>query len=197
MKIPFLPYEKLRPIAANFLEKYNSPHQIPVPIEWIIDNKFTIDIVPTPGLHQNFDIDSFITSDFTAIHVDSFVYESRPGRYHFSLAHELSHFLVHQDVFAQLSFSTTAEWKSVVKSIPERDYGLLEFQANSLAGLILVPPADLESRFRSAVQLAQDNGISIDDPSGAVIPYIEEYVSADFEVSSAVIHRRLEFDKLI
>ncbi|MCH7989189.1 MAG: ImmA/IrrE family metallo-endopeptidase [Planctomycetes bacterium] len=94
-------------------------------------------------MHKSFDIDSFITSDFTAIYIDENVYDSRPQRYRFSLAHEISHVIIHGDVFEELAFSTITEWKQSVTSIPEKKYGYLEFQANSLAGLILVPPDNL------------------------------------------------------
>lgn len=196
MEIPYLPYPKLRPIADDFLTKYHPSGQLPIPIEPIIDNRFAIDIVPTPGLHRAFDIDAFITSDFSEIHVDEFVYESRPKRYRFSLAHELSHLLLHQDVFSQMQFSTVTEWRSAVKSVPDKEYGYLEFQANSLAGLILVPPTELGELFRQATARAKAAGIELNDTSDAAREIIESYLSESFDVSTAVIHRRVEFDSL-
>jgi len=195
MEIPYLPYDRLRPIADDFLKNHNPNLEFPIPIEKIVDNDFAIDVVPTPGLHRTFDIDSYITSDFSAIHVDEYVYESREKRYRFSLAHELSHLLLHRDVFAQLSFSNISEWKAAVTSIPEREYGLLEFQANSLAGLILVPPAELSRRFDEIAETVKSHRFDIRDP--AVMDRIEQRLASEFNVSQAVIHRRLEFDKLI
>jgi Zn-dependent peptidase ImmA (M78 family) len=194
MGIPYLPYDRLRPIADDFLGKHNASNGFPIPIEAIVDNDFKIDIVPTPGLHRHFDIDSYITSDFSAIHIDDYVYESRPNRYRFSLAHELSHFLIHQDVFAQLSFSTIGQWKESVTSIPEKEYGLLEFQANSLAGLILVPPNELANRFGIVASTLKVNDLDINDP--AVLDRVESHLADQFKVSKTVILRRLEFDNL-
>jgi hypothetical protein len=111
IKAPFLPVEKLREVADTFLGKYNSSGTIPVPIEQIVEFDFQIDIVPTPGLHDYFDIDSYPSSDLTEFHVDESIYKHQPKRYRFSLAHELSHLLVHGDIFAQLSFSNIGEWK--------------------------------------------------------------------------------------
>lgn len=195
MEIPYLPYDRLRPIADDFLKRHNQNLEFPIPIEKIVDNDFAIDVVPTPGLHRAFDIDSYITSDSSAIHVDEYVYESRERRFRFSLAHELSHLLLHRDVFAQLSFSNISEWKAVVTSIPEREYGLLEFQANSLAGLILVPPAELSTRFDKIADTVKSHRLDIRDP--AVVDRIEQRLASEFNVSQAVIHRRLDFDKLI
>ena len=104
---------------------------------------------------------------------------------------------MHQDVFKQLSFSSTAQWKAVVKSIPPKEYGYLEFHANSLAGLILVPPDELADRFEQAQKMVEDADISVTDNWDLALPYIEEFIANIFEVSPAVTHRRLEFDRLI
>lgn len=144
---PYLPYDRLRQIAGEFLAKHNPAGEIPVPIEKIVEFQFEMDIVPVPGLHEQLDVDSYITSDLKEIRVDEFVYKSRPARYRFSLAHELSHCILHQDVFKELKFSTVSEWKIAVGSIPEQDYSWIEYQAYCLAGLILVPQAALKSTF--------------------------------------------------
>lgn len=81
IKAPYLPYEKLRQVAADFLAKHHAAGSIPVPIERIIEFEFDIDIVPVPGLHRGFDIDSYLTSDLGEIHVDESVYKRQPGRY--------------------------------------------------------------------------------------------------------------------
>src|SRR5260370_39215703 len=103
---PFLPYDKLRGIAAAFLEQHHKEGTIPIPIEKIAEFRFNLDIVPVPGLQDEFDVDAYITSDLTEIRVDQFIQENRPTRYRFSLAHELAHVLIHQDIFKALAFST-------------------------------------------------------------------------------------------
>ena len=193
---PWLPYDKLRPIAERFLGEHCPSREIPIPIEHIVDNRFEIDIVPTPGLHKSFDIDSFITSDFTAIYVDENVYDSRPQRFRFSLAHEVSHVIIHGDVFEKLTFSTITEWKQAVTSIPEKEYGLLEFQANSLAGLILVSPDHLKIFFDESIEKAESVGVTVDDPTDVAAEMIEGFLAKRFDVSTAVINRRVGYDKL-
>jgi len=66
-----------------------------------------IDIVPMPGLHALIETDGFITSDLREIFVDEFVYQSRLGRYRFTLAHELGHSVLHRDVFRKEAFGTS------------------------------------------------------------------------------------------
>src|SRR5262245_3634449 len=102
IKVPFLPYEKLRSIADEFLRKHHQSGDLPVPIEKIVELQLRLDIVPVPGLQDEFEIDAFITSDLTEIRVDSFIQRKRQARYRFSLAHEVGHMLIHKDIFKEL-----------------------------------------------------------------------------------------------
>jgi hypothetical protein len=148
---PFLPYDALRKIANRFLMEHHPSGEIPIPIEEIVEFELELDIVPVPGLQDEFDIEAFITSDLTEIRVDQFIQSKRPARYRFSLAHEVAHFLVHQDIFKELrKFSTIAEWKDVITTIPEEPYSWIEWQAYALAGLILVPSITLKDLFEDS-----------------------------------------------
>lgn len=139
------------------------PTTIPVPIEEIIEFEFGMNIIPIPGLHQGYEIDGFISSDLSEISVDQFVYESRPGRYRFTLAHELGHAVLHRKVYEAAAFSTIKKWKRFIEEIDLQDYEWLEWQGYAFAGLILVPPAPLKKKFAEAVRhLPGDLG-----PSGA------------------------------
>ncbi len=60
---PYLPYDCLRQIAHKFLAEHNPTGEIPVPIEKIVEFRFEMDIVPVPGLHEQLNVDSYITSD--------------------------------------------------------------------------------------------------------------------------------------
>jgi hypothetical protein len=196
ISVPYLSYDQLRQVAAQFLQKYHPKGIIPIPIEEIIDLQFEIDIIPTPGLHKGFDIDAFITSDLSSIYVDEFVYDSRPGRYRFSLAHELAHLLLHKDVFRKMRFSTIAEWKKVMTEFPEKEYGYLEWQAYALAGLILVPPDPLAERFEKAISHLYKVGLSLETATEAARCMIEGALAEDFKVSAAAIGKRVASDNL-
>lgn len=101
-----LSYENLRRLAARFLEAYHPPATIPVPIEEIVEFRFKIDIVPFPELQAAFEVDGFISSDLRTVYVDEFVWEQRPGRYHFTLAHELAHVVLHRRIYQANQFQT-------------------------------------------------------------------------------------------
>ncbi len=187
---PYLPYEKLREIAASFLAEHNPSGTVPVPIEHIVEFHFGIDIVPTPGLHDHFDIDSYPTSDLTEIHVDEWVYLRHEPRYRFSLAHELSHVLIHRDVFEQLTYRSIGEWKAVVQSIPEDQYSWLEWQAYCLAGLILVPGDELRVEFERLVDRAAAAGVDVKTGGEEVAQLVESHLARYFNVSRPVIAKR-------
>lgn len=195
IKAPYLPYDRLRKRAESFLAKYNPEGDIPVPIEEIIDLHFKLNIVPTPGLHEVCLTDSYISSALSDIYVDEFVYEERPGRYRFSLAHELAHVIIHGSVFSELSpFNSIEGWRSAMDLIPEREYGLIEWQAYSLAGLLLVPTDELKARIVRAIQRLKRAGV---DMSEAAIMKITAILADAFNVSSAVIEKRCKYEELL
>ena len=197
IKAPYLPYDVLREKADVFLNEHNHERAIPVPIEEIVEFRFDMDIVPEPGLHQHFDIDSYITHDLREIRVDEFVYESRPGRYRFSLAHELGHRVLHAETFSQLTFSSVDGWKElIINAIPEKEYGYLEFQASAFAGLVLVPSDALETKYREVVRLLEQHGFSLRNDLDVARDTIAAYLGEFFVVSPAVIQRRLEYDNI-
>lgn len=61
-KAPYLSKDELRQRAERFLERHNPNLAIPVPIEFIVESDFSMDIVPVPGLQAGFDVVAFITA---------------------------------------------------------------------------------------------------------------------------------------
>lgn len=105
ISVSYLSYGTINLAAENFLKTYHPANTIPIPIEEIIEFKLGIDIIPLHGLHQAFDTDGFISSDLKSISVDLFVYESRPGRYRFTLAHEIGHLVLHSELYKEIRFN--------------------------------------------------------------------------------------------
>jgi len=183
--------------AEEFLKKYHPSLSLPVPIEEIIEFEFHIDIVPLHGLHRAFEIDGFTSNDLTTISVDAFVQESRPGRYRFTLAHEIGHVVLHREFFLQHTFSSIDEWKEFVQSISPRDYRIIEWQAYQFAGFILVPPKVLRVKYNEAIELARDKGVLRGKHiEPAARQYVANWLAKQFVVSSEVIERCMQRDKL-
>ncbi len=191
IRAPYLPYDKLRKLAYDFQETYNPDREIPVPIESIVEFDFKMDIVPVPGLEDGFDIDSYITSDLKEIRVDDSIYRTQETRYRFSLAHELSHKILHADVFSKLTFSTVQEWKKLPDTIPQDAYTWIESHAYSFAGLILVPEQELKVAFEAACESAEAAGIDLKTADHTTRRFSDSKIAKQFNVSVPVIKKRL------
>jgi len=197
IKAPYHSYEDLRRKADEFLAEHHPAGTIPVPIEEIVEFQFRMDIVPTPGLHQLLETDGFATSDLREIWVDQFVYDSRPRRYRFTLAHEVGHMVLHADIFRAQSFSSIDEWKAFVNSIPDKEHGWLEYQAYAFAGLVLVPKAPLETATEECVDLIRGEGVDLEENWDFAWSRIAAFLAKRFAVSSAVVDKRVAKDKIM
>ena len=192
--VPHLSYDQLRRHAEAFLTAYHSTQHIPTPIEQIIEFQLHIDIVPLPGLEEAFEIVGFTASTLDEISVDKHVYEHQPGRYRFTLAHEVGHVVLHADLFKEHRFRGVDEWKRFVRAIPDLDLSRLEWQAHSFAGLVLVPPEALQREFRSAARQVKAKSVTKEMDFAKAL--IVDMAATRFQVSSDVIERRLNFDQI-
>ena len=200
IEVPYYSYADIKTRAYGFLRKYHSSLELPIPIEEILEFEFKINIVPLPGLHRDHEIDGFISSDLTTISVDEYVYESRPGRYRFTLAHEAGNIILHEKYLKAHTFSLINEWKEFTQSISPREYSFLEGHANNFAGLILVPPTQLRKLFGESVSAAEKAGLPLKhnaDISDTTVQYIIADLAKKFHVSKDPVRIRLEKDKLL
>lgn len=196
IEVPFIPYDKIHKHASEFLNKYHSSMDIPVPIEEIIEFNMGLNIVPLPGLRDILEVEGFTLSDLSSIYVDDFVYCKRPGRYRFTLAHEVGHIILHKDIYLNASFTNSREWKKFINSIPDRDHSFLEWHAYAFAGLILVPGEHLKLLTTKHIDRIQKEGISLKDNWDFAWDCIAAQLGKDFEVSSQVIEKRLIKDEI-
>jgi hypothetical protein len=189
--------------VQSFLDTHHPSKTIPIPIESIVDNKLGIDIIAVQGLKDVFsaielDIDAFISSDFSSITVDKYVYEKCSTRYRFTLAHEIGHYVLHGYLYNHFEFDSIASWSSVIDTLPERLVDIVEWQANEFAGLLLVSRTGLKEAFEEAVDETKSilgskykNNLDI-VLDLAVIPLAKRYV-----VSEEAMRIRLQRDSLI
>jgi hypothetical protein len=178
------------------LREFHAEGSIPTPIEEIAEIKCGLDIIPLPGLRDLLEIDGFISSDLSSITVDQFVLERRLNRYRFTLAHELGHLYMHRDIYTELQFGTLNEWKQFQREADEADYNWLEYQAYAFAGLVLVPTGHLKAQFQSAAEAAERIGFSQQSEPEAFLEYVTESLREVFQVSDAVIAKRLRYENL-
>ena len=107
IKASFFSYDEIRNYANHFLKQYHPCREIPIPIEEIAEFQMGLDIVPVLGMLKNFDVDGFTSSDLSNIYVDEFIYSNRPGRYRFTLAHEVGHIILHKEIYSKGRYFVT------------------------------------------------------------------------------------------
>ncbi len=191
MSVDFIPTHEIEARAAAFLARHHPSGNIPVPIEEIVEFGLGIDIVPVPSLHQALDIDGFITSDLTEIRVDDFVYQDRPSRYRFTLAHEIAHGELHRELYLASPFSTIEGWKEFVLGLSDSDYDKLEIQANMFASMVLMPADSTRGSFMEHLGRVPSD-LRANLPPDQIIEVISRSMSSDFQVSPQAMQIRLQ-----
>lgn len=154
-ELEYLSYREIEEKTCKFAKKYNPDHTLPFPVEEIIEFDLGINIIPIPNLRSALDIDGFTSSDLKSVYVDQFLLGRIPYRYRFTLAHELGHIALHAYIFKQIPCYSISEWKERYKAIGRRDYRWLEWQANSFAGLLLVPTKALAVHFDKSLKIPE------------------------------------------
>jgi hypothetical protein len=194
---PVLTYDDIRRHAEEFLDEFHKDRSIPTPIEEIVEFDFEMEVIPIPGLRDELGVDAFLASDLSSISVDEHVMMNVKVRYRFSLAHELGHHWIHDDLYQAAEINSVADWRKVLEEI-EDQYFFFEYQANSFAGLVLVPPEALKARFTRRLEEAKARGLK----HGDILrhPLRQRFVeglATEFEVSEQTMTIRLEKDGLL
>jgi hypothetical protein len=198
-RVPFLPDEQIWRAADRFREEY-SGGKLPVDIEDIVEFSLGIEFFPLSGLRTEASIDSFLSSNCKTIFVDKDVFNQRgiPVRLRFSLAHEVGHLVLHQNIITAITGSTIEDWKQIRRTIPEPEYGKLEYQAYEFAGRLLVPPDALVAEIDKIRPKVEDFLRQM--PTGdldALFNVVHKTVSEKFQVSAEVIGKRLAKEGII
>ena len=194
--IPHMPYEEIRGKADAFLDKYHRSRATPIPIEEIIEFQLRLEIIPIPGLQKLILTEGFTYGNQKSIAVDEFIFQERINRYRFTLAHEVGHIILHPQFFRHHDFNSLTDWKQYYLSLPEYQQNPMEWQANCFAGLILAPKIQLEEKLQETVKSLNAKQIPKQTTTDFLRDLIEEKISVQFEVSTAVIHIRFQRDKI-
>lgn len=177
--------------ANDFLKTYHSSFDLPIPIEETVEHKMDIAIFAVPGIKSLIGVDAFISSDFSQITVDEDCFVRFPERTRFSIAHEVGHLILHKDWYEKYGPKTFEDYLSSHDKADEQIYRFTEIQAQTFAGLILVPTNlllnELEKRLGRIPSLESPEVLA---PAVQDLPEI-------FRVSDAVILRRLQKEGIV
>lgn len=198
-KAPYLRRAHIWEKADELRARFPCGALLPLPVLDLAEFDLGLEIVPKARLKQAGDIDALLLGDLKTIVVDrdAFMDPRAENRLRFSVAHEIGHFILHQDVYGRLQHQSIEEWMQFLISIPEPEYNWLESHAYEFAGRLLVPPVALRDALHDAVQLAEQSGFTEWDASGeTALGFVANHVRRRFGVSSEVITRRLRIEEL-
>jgi Zn-dependent peptidase ImmA (M78 family) len=134
--IPFYDLPTLERIAKAFLIAYNDPNKSEVDIELIIEEQLGWQIVALEGLMENYSIEAYVSKGNT-LYMDPYLIDWQERRYRFTLAEEVSHFLIHKDIYANCK--NLEEHLERYEQITGQEYWRMERNAKYLASAILMP----------------------------------------------------------
>lgn len=192
IKIQFIDRGIIKEKADQFRNKYWGK-SIPVDIEKIVNFKLKMDTIPVAGLKDNFDIDAFITSDWSGVYVDlnTLMNEKFINRLRFSLAHEIGHLVLHKEIYESFQIISDSDFYKYYELLPQEEYSKLEVQAFIFAGYLLVPRNILEKEKELVMKKVKD--INKFD-SGTPQAYLASYLSRKFGISFEAMQAILNFD---
>ena len=187
--IKWLESTEINKITEDILINFGQQN-IPIDIEYIVEVKYKLLIVPIEDLPQK----AYLTKDLEHIIVNKKFYnDSRLyDQYRFILAHELGHYVLHKYVYEQVNYFSIEEYINFIKNFNEKQYGYFEWQANQFAGNILVPKNKLIDEY---FKLYNNNPKLLQErKENPLMAYFDEKseLAKIFEVSDWVIDRRLK-----
>lgn len=198
--VPRLSGEFLHEQARSFLRKHGIWGQIPVPIDEIVEIDLGMELIPIPNLREVCDlceVDAFLSSDLKTITLDeNLMARNQENRYRFSLAHEIAHMLLHASVLQAQEIRSIEEYRAFRASISDIVYSRLEWQANFLAGAILVPKPALEERFAAVERVVTEQGFRLKKLQPEALFYVADQLKDQFKVSQEVLEIRIRNDRL-
>jgi len=144
MQIPYFNNQELKQKADEFRIRYWGD-AVPVDIEQVIETKLKMEIIPIPGLYKQCNADALISSDWKTIYVDNdnYIEDKYYNRLRFSLAHEIGHFILHQDLYASFNIKSFEDFYNIIDQL-NNEYGIIEGHANRFVNFLLVPREKLE-----------------------------------------------------
>lgn len=191
-RTPLILNKEIKRCADEFRKKHWGDI-IPVNIEFIIENKIGIDIIPIPGLKDQCNTDAFISSDWQSVYVDNDKYleDSYYNRLRFSIAHEIGHSVLHKELYESLRIESFEDFRKFIGEAPGIQYSYIETQANKFANYFLVPRNILAVKREIIIsQYAEIR--SIDEAQ--INSYIATPLSKEFGVSPEAMEIALNSD---
>lgn len=191
IKAPYFNKGFIKQKAEDFRREYWKQNRIPLDIEKIIEQNLKIEIIPIKELMNFCDTDALITSNWESIYIDEKGYfdDRFYPRLRFSLAHEIGHFVLHNEIYSQFEIDELTDFYKFIEKIETAQYGIFEYQANQFVSYLLVPRDKLKLLVEE--EKNRPNGKFDEYRKGLgeefIIEYLSYLLSDKFGVSKEVI----------
>lgn len=142
----------------EFCEQFQiDRRKVPLDVEVIVESDLKLELLPESGVFKACGADALLLSNRKTIIVDydRFMKDSWQNRLRFTIAHEIGHYVLHEHVFKDVTFSSVEEWANFFESIPDESYNWLEWQCDEFAGRLLIEGELLRQKFDESVKEAK------------------------------------------
>jgi len=195
MNVPYISYDEIGRRADDFRKKYHPSGEIPVPIEEIVELQLGLNIITIPNMYVAYRINGYLSADRSAVYVDEFQYDKLHEKYRYTLAHELGHFVLHEEIYSELTFTSLPEyWEYMITADPAF-FGRCEAQGDRFAEQLLVPEEALILETKRVVTRNIDSLRVISASGDTLLPYITKEIARPFNVAPKVIECRFTHSK--
>ncbi len=191
MQPPNLTLSSVIKASEDFLKNFHPSLSLTIPIEDIVELKMKIALVVIPGIKDLIGVDSFISADFSQITVDEYSFTTYVERTRFSIAHEVGHFVLHKDWYEHNGPKSIEDYLIFYDKIDPEIYKFLEIQAQTFAGLVLVPKEALVKELKRKLGAVP----SLEAPE-ILAPVFQDLLDV-FQVSGEVMLRRLQKENIV
>lgn len=191
MQGPDIKFSDVVKAANNFLDTYHPSLSLPIPIEKIVEHKMNISLFAVPNIKFLLGIDAFISADFTQLTIDEECFVKYPERTRFSITHEIGHLILHKDWYIKHGPKDLTDYLDFSDRVDNQLYKYTEIQAQTFAGLVLVPKKLL------LLELEKKLGRIPSLESPEILAPVVQDLPEVFQVSDAVILRRLQRENII
>lgn len=181
--------------AQRFLQEFHPSLAVPVPIEAIVEFRLGLEVIPVPNLWRGFEVDGFLALDGGRIFVDEWQMEHMETRYRFTLAHEIGHWILHRDLYADADVVDLDSYLNAYEAMSDEDQDHWEFQARNLGGRILLPKVPFLAAAEEAFRPFRDK-IPKGSDTKLVCGRLAKLVASRFHVHEKVAETRLFGDGL-
>jgi len=151
--VPVLSKADIERKVQEFCRHYGIDRTVvPLDVEVIVEADLKLQLEPEKGVARACGADALLLSNRQTIIVDydRFMKDSFQNRLRFTIAHEIGHYVLHEEVYQSITFASVEEWAEFFDSIPQDSYRWLEWQCDEFAGRLLIEGGLLKAQFEAA-----------------------------------------------